>query len=704
MSGIVGLFALDGRTLGGEVLEVLEAMRRALAHRIPPAHRVVRAGPCALVVADGDHPADDHPTLGAVDGVSLDDAVALAHRYGDDLARHAPGPFACALYDRSRTRLLLARDALGVRPLFWARLTTAAGPLIAFASELKALLVHPDCPRALDWTAALAREAMPRRTWAPTAWFGGIEVLAPGGRLVADGRGQVALARYDVLAERAAAPDDRRSPDVVITSLGEALVASVADALGPEPARAGLMLSGGIDSIAIAAIAARVLGVALPTFTVLGQSTWGNGDARRAHEAASALGLPAHQVLFGRDEPMRADEWRRLVWLCESPDCGPQHLYKLHLARHAAAARPELTRLLHGEGSDELMGADFLNHGEDRADATWDDYVADLADKQRDDLHAVETLGVEAWLGRAVQSRAALARASGRPLPADPWEQRWAYGLPALAQSTLWRDDRLAAGCGLAAHAPYLDRRVVALALGVPPPLRPALFWRKRALRDAMVGLVPEALRTAPKTGFFMGADARYTSRLLYAMLMADDRALVREALQDGAHPELAPGLVDALVADCEADPQRGAARVLLTLVNLGLLEGMARDAARQVPGPVLAIAPRPALPDWDEAGIEAALRGARAAIGPEAVLALGPGVELVRKDQAGVDAPTWYVLVDDVARYVLDEEDTRAWCEVLRRVDGRRALGELLTEVGAALADIVKHIDEARELGVVVA
>ncbi|MCC6619711.1 MAG: hypothetical protein IT385_00560 [Deltaproteobacteria bacterium] len=701
MSAIVGLFALDGRALGPEALPALEAMRRALVHRVPSTYRAAGDGPCHMLIDPAHDPAA--PMVGATDGIAVDDAITLVDRDGDPV-RESSGHFACALYDRRRSRLMLARDALGARPLFWARVTTAGGPTLAFASELKALLAHPDCPRALDWTTALAHEAMPRRTFAPTSYFRGIEVLPPGGRLVVDARGRVEVTRFDVLADidPHALDADRRSADDVIAELRATLVAAVTDALGPDPERAGLMLSGGIDSIAVAAIAARVVGAPIPTFTVLGQSTWGNGDARRAHEAASALGLPAHAIVFERDAPMSPADWRRLVWLAESPACGPQHLYKLHLARHAADLRPDVRRLLHGEGSDELMGADFRNHGEERPDATWHDYLLDLADKQRVDLHTVETLGVESWLGRPVQSRAALARASGRPLPADPWARRWAYGLPALAQSTLWRDDRLAAGCGMRAHAPYLDRRVVDLALRVPPRLRGPLFWQKRLLRDAMIGLVPEPLRAAPKTGFFMGVDAAATTRLLFAMLMADDRALVREALHDGDHPELAPGLVELLVAECEADPRRGAAPVLLTLVNLGLLEAMARDAAAR-PGPVTEIAPRPALGAWDEATVETALGGARPTIDAAAVLALGPGVELVRKDQADVATPTWYVLVDDVARFVLDDEETRAWCEVLRRVDGRRALGDLLAEVGVGLADMVKHIDEAREAGVVV-
>ena len=142
-----------------------------------------------------------------------------------------------------------------------------------------------------------------------------------------------------------------------------ALDRAVDRALGDRPDRAGLLLSGGIDSVSLAALAARRH--ALPTFTVLAQSTFGNGDARGARVAAEKLGLPNHQVLAPwQPDTIRPDDWRRLLWQTETPDCGAQHWYKASLHAHARAAYPELAVMLNGEGADELFGADFRNQDE----------------------------------------------------------------------------------------------------------------------------------------------------------------------------------------------------------------------------------------------------------------------------------------------------------------------------------------------------
>jgi asparagine synthase (glutamine-hydrolysing) len=459
------------------------------------------------------------------------------------------------------------------------------------------------------------------------------------------------------------------------------------------------LLSGGIDSVSIAAIARRRADI--PTYTVLGQSTFGNGDAGLAHRAATTLGLPFHPVLFRWEEPIGADAWRRLVWLTETPLCGPQHYYKFHLHHHAAATRPDLAGMLTGEGSDEYIGADFRNQSEDSDGGDYAAYIADLAEKQREDLHTVETLAVDAWMGRTVFTRPFLASRSGRALPADPWHRRVAYVGPGLEQEVLWRDDRLAAGVGLASDAPFVDDELLDYVTRIPPRAYAPLFWKKHILREAMKGLVPDALRHAPKIPFFGGVDARYTSRLFYDLLVANDNALVRRALGDGSHPVLADGLVDALLADCARDPRRGAATVLLQLVNLGLLEEMARDAAAR-PGPASAIEVLPALPTWDEAAIAAKLAGDRPALGPALVVTFAPGVELVRRDTVHLDAPS-YVMVADTLKYVLDGEETRVWREVLRRLDGERTLGVILEELGVAFEAIRTSLEEAVAFDVVV-
>ena len=689
MAGFAGILRLDGVPLDASLDPILQAMGNAIAHRGLTTRRVVRRGPLGLVL-----PATeglDTTELVAFDGRGEPDLWPLYRHQEAAFIERLQGPFALAIWDEQARRLLLARDRFGTRPLFHARF----GQTLLFGSEVKALLAHPDCPREIDWLAALAYEAMPRRSHPRTSFVHGIESLAPGTLLLADvRRSTVEPRRWYTLpspTEEALAADTRSDADI-IEGYRAQLERAVDEALGTEADRTGLLLSGGIDSMSIAALAARR--ARLPVFTVLGQSTFGNGDAGLAHRAATELELPEHQVLFRVEEPIVPDEWRRLLWLTETPYCAFQHYYKFHLHRYAREAYPGLRRMLNGEGSDEFAGADFRNHGGDDESGNFNDYIADLTTKQREHWHTIETLGVEAWMGRSVFSRDYLSRASGRPLPRSTWERRGEYCLSSFEADVLWRDDRLAAGVGLSAETPFLDHRLLEYVMRIPPRAQPALFWRKHMLREAMVGVVPESLRHTPKIPFFGGVDARFTTRLIYNALMADDSALVREALGDGNHPVLAPGLLDEILADLARDPQRGAVQPLLLLTNLGLLERMARDAAAR-PGPAAAIPALTSILDWDEASIAAQLAPPRREIKLEAPLAFAPNVYMVRPDAVAA-ASISYLIVNDEVKFVLEGDDTKSWREVLRRVDGKRSLRNILDELGLSLADIRKHLDEA--------
>jgi asparagine synthase (glutamine-hydrolysing) len=685
VAGFAGILRLDGAPLDASSRPILDAMGAAMAHRGLAARRVVTSGPLGWVLAEG-------ATFGFDGRAPADPPEKTPERI--------VGPFAMARWDEVAQRLTLSRDRLGARPLFFARVRG----LLLFGSELKSLLVHPDCPREVDWMAALARHALPLRSYRATSFIIGVEPLTPGSTLIADARlGTVETRRWYAPAppEARVLEADARSDAEIIAGYREVLSCAVADALGPDRDRAGLQLSGGIDSLSLAALAAHAPngGVKLPTFTVLGQSTFGNGDAQLAHQAAARLGLAEHQVLFRLDEPITPDDWRRILWLSESPSCAFQHYYKFHLHRFAREARPDLTLMLNGEGSDELSGADFRNHNDEREDGTFDDYLAQLMEKQREEWHSVESLSVEAWLGRRAFNREFLVHSSDRVASAHAWHRRAQYCLDGFSEDILWRDDRLAAGCGFTAMAPFLDARVVDYALAIPPRAFARLFWKKHLLREAMVGLVPDELRHAPKIGFFSGVDSRFTTRLIYNALMAEDRLLLREAFGEGPHPVLADGLVDDLLDDLARDPQRGAVGVLLPLVNLGLLQRMANDAAAR-PGPALSIPALGAIAEWDEPKIAALLAPARREVDLDAPLAFVPGVYLVRPDQVAAE-PISYIVVNDEVRFVLDDDETKNWREVLRRVDGRRPLRQILDELQLTLADVRKHLEEAWDFDV---
>src|SRR5262249_14803479 len=253
-----------------------------------------------------------------------------------------------------------------------------------------------------------------------------------------------------------------------------------------------------------------------------------------------------------------------------------QHWLKSELARRAREVLPDARILLHGEGSDEMVGADTSNWSEHRDDATYDDYIAKLREMQRDELYNLETLAVERAFGGAALRDEILARASSATLPRHPMHRRAVYCLEGLDELTLWRDDRLAAFHGFEARAPFVDHRLLEYVAAIPPRAHASLFWKKRILRDALAGDLPERLRLQRKIPFSAGADARFTTRMLLDVLVADGRALIRDAFGDpDRHPVLAPGFIDRLLDECERDPGTDSVEPLLVFVNLGLLEGM---------------------------------------------------------------------------------------------------------------------------------
>jgi len=268
-------------------------MNATLVHRGPDQGAEVISGPCGLAnrrlavldlspeaalpmrSADGaitlayngeiyNYP-DLRRTLEAA-GVSLhthsdaEAVIVLYQRHGLDFVEHLRGMFALALWDAPRQQLVLARDRLGKKPLFY----TQDGARLVFASEIKALLRHPDVPRrpARDLTALLlAYGYVP----APQTFFEGIVALPPGHLLVCRA-GQITACAYWTPPQAAPADPRARAEDYL-----EALRATLDEAvrlrlLSDVPL--GAFLSGGLDSSLIVALMARHMTERVKTFAI----------------------------------------------------------------------------------------------------------------------------------------------------------------------------------------------------------------------------------------------------------------------------------------------------------------------------------------------------------------------------------------------------------------------------------------------------
>lgn len=528
---IGGFVHLDGRPAETFRLDAMAAAMTAPALHPSITRQVM--GPVALLtldfgpVADRAAPADplqrDGCLILAAD-IRLDEPVdildeaglALAlEREGEAGLGRLAGDFALAAWDPRTGTLLCARDGFGVRPLFFVH---RPGELFAFASLPRGLHATGLVERAVD-PAFIVDELLFRFSGPDRSLFAGVERLAPGGWLRVGLGGQAAQRGWHWRLDPAMAGSRHISPAeaaVELSSLIEGAVRRRLLATGPVAAH----LSGGVDSSAIAILAARML---RPT--------------GRGLLAYSLVPAPYGAYRFGGDgsyiDPVLRQEpdiaWTRvqienpgaiILPLMDEDQLFPADPSHGETRIFADAAARGAGMLLSGWGGDEgcsythrAVLAEALLAGrwsyllrELRAMGTgsnaWDALVPFLlSDNARAAIRAIA--GRPAPPPALPSVMAALLRAPHRagralpnaPLPPDARRIRYrlltGHGLPRRTEQ--WA--LLAARHGMAAAFPLLDRRVVEFALSLPSDLFIREGWSRRVFRDAMAGVLPDELR-----------------------------------------------------------------------------------------------------------------------------------------------------------------------------------------------------------------
>jgi asparagine synthase (glutamine-hydrolysing) len=256
------------------------------------------------------------------------------------------GIFALAIWDRRDRVLWLARDGVGVKPLYLAR--TPSG--IAFASELKALLALPDLDRTIDRTALLAYLGY---LYSPgeRTMFAQVRKLTPGSWLRIDAAGAETTGRFYTLPDYDPAPMDEAAAiagthDALRTAVGRQMVADV---------EVGAFLSGGLDSSAIVALAREHVSQPMNCFTIGYRAGDGDGDELiadlpYARAAARHLGVTLHEVSV---DARIASEFESLVYTLDEPQADPAAINNLKIA--ALARQQGIKVLLGGAGGDVVF-------------------------------------------------------------------------------------------------------------------------------------------------------------------------------------------------------------------------------------------------------------------------------------------------------------------------------------------------------------
>jgi asparagine synthase (glutamine-hydrolysing) len=562
MCGIAGLASLSGQPIDPARLE---AMNETLIHRGPDSGGQVCIGPVGLAarrlaiidLATGDQPiANEDESIHVVQNGEIynyrelrgpleaaghpfrtsGDTEVLLHLYeehGPLFVEKLRGMFAIAIWDGRRRRLVLGRDRFGIKPLYY---RVGDGEL-SWASELKALLVQPGVDRSIDLDALeayLAFNAIP----GPRTIFREIRKLPAGAVLVwdadraADG---IRVETYATVRPVEATGVRREDEATLAAELRERLRDSVrAHLIADVPV--GVLLSGGIDSSALTALAAQLTAEPVRTFSI-GFEERSFNELAQARLVAERYGTDHHELVV---RPNAIDLLPKLVETFDEPFADSSALPTYLVSE---LAHRDVKVALSGEGGDELFGGYYT-------------YVADLLAARVGPIASAVRPLVEllpssngkvsfdykakrfvrgahlpplerhhAWkeiFSAAARTELLLAERRRGADPLDVYRERYAGTAGAqplarlqdvdlgiyLVDDLLVKVDRASMAHSLETRVPFLDPVVAELALALPDRAKVRGLAQKRLLRRAVAPLLPSEVVRGKKQGFSIPAAA----------------------------------------------------------------------------------------------------------------------------------------------------------------------------------------------------
>jgi asparagine synthase (glutamine-hydrolysing) len=538
------------------------------------------------------------------------DTETIVHAYeawGDDCVHRFRGMFAFALWDAPRRRLLLVRDRLGIKPLYWAR----AGRLLLFASEIKALVASGLVDSVAN-EEALPELLSTRYIAGDETLFRGVHKLLPGHLLVFE-KGRTHTRQYWDVPARSQPSRRRAMADLKVRpTLPFTIDRGIVDefrSLLEESVRLrlmsdvplGMFLSGGIDSSAIAALMARQIDRPLQTFSV-GFTDRACNELEYAREVARAIGAEPHEVVIDDRDFFQA--LPRLIWHEDEPIAHPS---SVPLYFVSALARRHVTVVLTGEGSDELLAGygkypriawnwragtiyerlvpralretvahrlvpalpgrlgrygrrTFLAMNRTPEAMFLDNFAAiPLADQRRLLSPALAAQATPASAYAA--SLASFQHPNGGSTLLD----RLLYAdIKTYLVELLMKQDQMSMAASIESRVPFLDHKLVEFAAALPDEAKLSGWTTKRVLREAMRGVLPESILNRPKMGFPVPIGAWTRTRW---------NGLARDVLLDRRSRErgvIDPTAVGRLLRD-HAEGRSDAGDRIWSLLNLEL-------------------------------------------------------------------------------------------------------------------------------------
>ena len=435
--------------------------------------------------------------------------------------RRMRGMFGVALWSESRHRLVLARDRMGIKPLYYYQ----HGADVYFGSELKAILEHPQVPRRLD-VAALDRYLELNYVPGPETLIEGLRKVPPGHLLEwRDGRMWLEpWWKLEAEPRRRGLEEAKEELDGLLTdAVREHLVADVP---------LGMWASGGIDSSTILHYAAEASIGRLKTFSV-GFPGRSFDESRYFREVAKIYGTDHHEFELNPDGELQS-AIEEFAYYSDEPSADAGALPVWYLAR---MSRRHVTVALSGEGADELFGG-YLTYQADRLARPFRLAPGSLRRFMRGALDRFvpvsdEKISVEYKLKRWIEGSwldpdEAHFFWNGTFSPAQHRRIRPGWngeGVRALVErlglevrgverylrvdqnyylpdDILYKTDRMSMAHSLEVRPPFLDHRIVEFAAGLPAGLKIRGTKQKYILKELMRGKLPECVLRRKKSGF----------------------------------------------------------------------------------------------------------------------------------------------------------------------------------------------------------
>ncbi|HKV33476.1 MAG TPA: asparagine synthase (glutamine-hydrolyzing) [Pyrinomonadaceae bacterium] len=476
---------------------------------------------------------------------SRTDSETIIHLYeerGLDFIHEIEGDYAIALWDAAKQQLVLVRDRIGVKPLYFYH---KDGRFI-FASEIKAILQHPSVTPDID-EQSLYHYLTFLTTPAPTTLFRDIQKLPAGHVLTLKRDGTLNIRQYwDALPPaQPAIRDESEHRDEILRLLRDSIRKRM---MSDVPF--GVFLSGGVDSSANVALMSELMSRPVETFTVGFSDAEYLNELQSARRIADQFGTNHHEVIISEKEMQ--EFLPRLVFHQDEPIADPVCVPLYYVSQLARDSETIVVQV--GEGADEIFSGydnyvrhlriyeNFWRHAEGlprvfrRALSSLSRPALEATGRKRAAIELIRRLGADEplfWGGAVVYDETFKPRVLSQSLRArmnglsslrvvEPYLKQIEQERPdsdflarmtylelklRLPELLLMRVDKITMATSVEARVPFLDHHLVEYALGLPRSLKVEGTTGKHILKRALEKILPHDLLYEPKRGF--GAPVR---------------------------------------------------------------------------------------------------------------------------------------------------------------------------------------------------